>query len=74
MKRTVSDLVPKAIMLHLVQYSRDELQKALLADLYKLDNLSELLDESPEIRERRSECKKMIQALRKAEEIIATIK
>ncbi len=73
MKRTVADIVPKSIMLNLVHFSRDEMQKTLLADLYKLDNLKDIMEESESTVERRKECKKMIEALLKAEEIISTI-
>jgi dynamin 1-like protein len=72
-KRTVADLIPKAIMLNLVQFSRDELQKTLLADLYKSDQLKDMLQESEQTVERRKECRKMIEALQKAEEVISTV-
>ncbi|RKP18850.1 hypothetical protein ROZALSC1DRAFT_29493 [Rozella allomycis CSF55] len=72
-KRTIIDMVPKATMLNLVYYSRDELQKQLLADLYNTEKVMELLKESDETIERRKECKKMIEALQKAEEIVSTI-
>lgn len=72
-KRTTADLVPKAIMLNLVQLSKDELQRELLAELYKADAFEESLKESDFTVQRRQECKKMITALRKADEIIATV-
>jgi dynamin 1-like protein len=72
-KRTVSDLVPKAIMLNLVQHSREELQRALLSELYKREVFDESLKESEGTVLRRKECKKMIEALQKADEIINTV-
>ena len=72
-KKTVTDMIPKCIMLNLVNYSREEMQRGLLGELYKEDLLQELLKESPETVTRRKECKKMIEALQKADEIVSTI-
>ncbi|KAI8927666.1 Dynamin central region-domain-containing protein [Entophlyctis helioformis] len=72
-KRTVSDLVPKAIMLNLVQSSKDELQRELLSELYKREQFDESLKESEFTVQRRQECRKMITALKKADEIIAAV-
>ena len=72
-KRTTADLIPKAIMLNLVQATRDELQRELLSELYKKDTFSEDLKESEHVVSRREECKKMIQALRRADDIVASV-
>lgn len=72
-KRTIIDMVPKCIMLNLVVWSREEMQRGLLSELYKEDLIAELLAESPDTVSRRSECKKMISALEKADEIVSTI-
>jgi len=72
-KRTVADLVPKAIMLNLVNHAKDELQRHLLSELYKKDVFEELLKESDMTLQRRKECKKMIEALTKADEIINSV-
>lgn len=72
-KRTLADMVPKCIMLNLVIYAREEMQRGLLAEFYKEDLLQELLEESPETVNRRRECRKMIEALQKADEIISSI-
>ncbi|KAJ3416017.1 vacuolar protein sorting-associated protein 1 [Chytridiales sp. JEL 0842] len=72
-KRTVADVVPKAIMLNLVMYSKDELQRELLSELYKKEAFDEALKESEFTVQRRKECKKMIEALTKADEIIAGV-
>lgn len=55
------DMVPKAIMLNLVNHSKEELQRELLTELYKHDVLDDLLQESDFTRQRRKECKKMIE-------------
>lgn len=72
-KRTIVDMVPKCIMLNLVVYSREEMQRGLLGELYKEELLQELLQESPETVTRRRECRKMIEALQKADEIVSTV-
>ena len=72
-KRTAADLVPKAIMLNLVQLTKDELQRELLTELYKKEQLEDSLKESEFTVQRRKECKKMIEALKKADEIISTV-
>jgi dynamin 1-like protein len=68
-KRTAADLVPKSIMLNLVNQSREELQRELLAELYKKEAMEDALKESDVTVQRRKECKKMIEALQKADEI-----
>jgi replication fork clamp-binding protein CrfC len=72
-KETVIDMVPKCIMLNLVIYAREEMQRGLLAELYKEDLMAELLQESAEVVARRRECRKMIEALQKADEIVSTV-
>ncbi|KAI8606458.1 Dynamin central region-domain-containing protein [Dissophora ornata] len=72
-KRTVIDTVPKAIMLKLVVTAKDELQRELLQELYKAEVLDELLKESEFTQNRRKECKTMIEALQKADEIVGTV-
>ena len=68
-KRTVVDMVPKAVMLNLVQRAKEDLQRELLAELYKAEVLDDLLKESEFTMQRRKECKKMIEALTKADEV-----
>ena len=72
-KRTMVDMVPKAIMLNLVNHAKEELQRELLTELYKHDVLDDLLQESDFTSQRRKECKKMIEALQKADEIVASV-
>ncbi|RKP10800.1 Dynamin GTPase effector domain-containing protein [Thamnocephalis sphaerospora] len=67
-RRTLADMVPKAIMLNLVAFAKESMQKELLQELYKSDVLDELLQESDITVQRRSECKKMIDALQRADE------
>lgn len=72
-KRTLCDMVPKAIMLNLVNYCQEQMQAALLASLYRPDVFEELMKESDFVVSRRKECIKMIEALGKADEIVSTV-
>ncbi|KAI8049226.1 Dynamin central region-domain-containing protein [Syncephalis plumigaleata] len=72
-RRTMIDMVPKAIMLNLVAFAKESMQKELLQELYKRDVLDELLQESDQTIQRRNECKKMIKALQQADEIISAV-
>ncbi|KAL5533386.1 VPS1 [Sanghuangporus sanghuang] len=67
-KLEMIDMVPKAISLTLVNFSKENLQRELLQELYKPDVLDELLKESEFVINRRKEVLSMIQALNKAEE------
>ncbi|KAH9915803.1 Dynamin central region-domain-containing protein [Epithele typhae] len=67
-KREMIDMIPKAISLTLVNYSKETLQQQLLQELYKPDVLEDLLKESEFVVNRRKEVVSMIQALNKAEE------
>jgi dynamin 1-like protein len=72
-KREMIDMVPKAISLTLVSYSKENLQRELLQELYKPDVLDELLKESEFVVSRRKELQSMVAALNKAEEIVAGV-
>jgi hypothetical protein len=61
-------MVPKAIMLNLVVHAKETLQKELLRELYKAEVFEELLQESDFTVQRRNECKKMVEALQRADE------
>lgn len=69
-KREMIDMVPKAISLTLVNFSKENLQRELLQELYKPDVLEELLKESEYTVARRKEVISMVQALNKAEEYV----
>lgn len=72
-KRTMIDMVPKAIMLNLVQFTKDEMQRELLENMYKTDALDELLKESDFTIRRRKECQQMVESLGKASEIVSQV-
>jgi len=72
-KREMIDMVPKAIFLTLVNFSKENLQRELLQELYKADVLDELLKESEFVVSRRKELQTLIGGLNKAEEIVAGV-
>ncbi|KAJ2902199.1 uncharacterized protein MKZ38_000933 [Zalerion maritima] len=72
-KRTMIDMVPKAIMLNLVQFTKDEMQKELLENMYRTDTLDELLKESDYTIRRRKECQQMVESLGRASEIVSQV-
>ncbi|KAK8141631.1 vacuolar protein sorting-associated protein 1 [Beauveria asiatica] len=72
-KRTMIDMVPKAIMLTLVQFTKDEMQKELLENMYRTDALEELLKESDFTIRRRKECQQMVESLSRASEIVSQV-
>ncbi|KAJ1817612.1 vacuolar protein sorting-associated protein 1, partial [Coemansia sp. RSA 2599] len=71
--RTTIDMVPKSIMLKLVGFAKKGLQKELLKELYNPEALEDLLKESESTVARRNECKKMIDALKKADAIVSSV-
>ena len=64
------DMVPKAIMLNLVTYTKEEMQKELLENMYKTEEFDDLLKESEYTVRRRKECLQMVESLGKASEIV----
>jgi hypothetical protein len=64
------DMVPKAIMLNLVTWTRENMQGELLTNMYKTDELDELLKESEYTVRRRKDCQQMVESLGKAQEIV----
>ncbi|KAI6782951.1 vacuolar sorting protein 1 [Emericellopsis cladophorae] len=72
-KRTMIDMVPKAIMLTLVQFTKEEMQRELLENMYRTDNVDDLLKESDFTVRRRKECQQMVESLGKASEIVSQV-
>ncbi|KAI9891218.1 MAG: vacuolar protein sorting-associated protein 1 [Vezdaea aestivalis] len=72
-QRTLIDMVPKAIMYNLVKFTKDEMQKELLANMYRQDKLDDLLKESEYTVRRRKECQQMVESLSKASEIVSEV-
>jgi hypothetical protein len=57
-------------MLNLVSWSRENMQSELLTQMYKTDELDELLKESEYTVRRRKDCQQMVESLTKAQEIV----
>ncbi|CAK9435320.1 uncharacterized protein LODBEIA_P57150 [Lodderomyces beijingensis] len=72
-KRTVADIVPKAIMLKLINKSKDEIQKELLEKMYSNPELPDLVKENELTVQKRKECIRMVEVLRNASEIVASV-
>ncbi|ODQ77247.1 hypothetical protein BABINDRAFT_67793 [Babjeviella inositovora NRRL Y-12698] len=72
-KRTVSDIIPKSIMLKLIIRSKNEIQKVLLEQLYANKDVADLVKENEVTVQRRKECAKMVEVLRNASEIVSSV-
>ena len=66
-------MVPKAIMQFLVNYVRDNLNLVLTKELYKTENIDEILVENKLMAHRRKEAVEMLEALNKASDVISEI-
>lgn len=67
------DMVPKAIMLTLVQHTKEEMQRELLEQMYRSNELDDLLKESDYTVRRRKECAQMVESLSRAQEIVSQV-
>ncbi|AGO10453.1 AaceriABL001Wp [[Ashbya] aceris (nom. inval.)] len=72
-KRTVADLIPKAVMLKLIVKSKNDIQKILLEKLYGNQDIEELTKENDITIQRRKECHNMVQILKHASEIVSSV-
>lgn len=73
-RKNIQDSVPKAVMHFLVNHVKDCLQSELVGQLYKTALLSDLLTESEDMAQRRTEAADMLKALQKAGQVIAEIR
>jgi len=73
-RKNVSDCVPKSIMHFLVNTSKVNIRNELVKSLYKEDLFEELLEENPEMANRRKACKEMLDALTKANEVLLEVR
>ena len=54
-----------------LRFTKDEMQRELLENLYRTDTLDDLLKESDFTIRRRKECQEMVKALSKASEVVS---
>ncbi|KRY90732.1 Dynamin-1-like protein [Trichinella pseudospiralis] len=73
-RKTIQDVVPKAIMHFLVNYIKDHLQSELVRKVYRPELFDDLLHESEQIAVKRKETVEMLNALEKASRVIAEIR
>uniref|UniRef100_A0A914NCG6 dynamin GTPase n=1 Tax=Meloidogyne incognita TaxID=6306 RepID=A0A914NCG6_MELIC len=73
-RKSIQDLVPKAIMNFLVNNVKENLQSELVRRLYNADDLNTLLSESDAIAQKRAESAEMLKALNKANMVISEIR
>ncbi|KAL1924107.1 uncharacterized protein VTP21DRAFT_7142 [Calcarisporiella thermophila] len=69
-RKTVQDLVPKAVMHLLVNHCRETVQNRLVSALYKEDLFEELLQEDEALAQERAKCEAMLDVYRRAFAII----
>ncbi|GAA5987046.1 hypothetical protein JCM5350_002830 [Sporobolomyces pararoseus] len=72
-RQTVKDLVPKAIMHLLVNFSRESVQNRLVASLYKDSLFSELLYEDEALTAERTRIKGLLNAYREAFQTLSEV-
>lgn len=73
-RKSIQDSVPKTVMHFLVNYVKEHLQSELVGQLYKQRLLQELLIESQDTAQQRTEVAQMLEALKKANNIISEIR
>ncbi|XP_050973363.1 LOW QUALITY PROTEIN: dynamin-1-like protein [Labeo rohita] len=73
-RKSIQDSVPKTVMHFLVNHVKEHLQSELVGQLYKQPQLQELLIESQETAQQRTEVAQMLEALKKASNIISEIR
>jgi len=73
-KKNIRDTVPKAIMHFLVMKTAENLHNHLVQTLYKDETLQALLQESPEVTDKRANARQQLDVLEHASKIISDIR
>ncbi|TXT11074.1 hypothetical protein VHUM_01825 [Vanrija humicola] len=72
-RQTIQDLIPKAIMHLLVNFSRDAVQQRLVTSLYKPDLFAELLHEDEALVTERTRVKALLDAYKEAFRVLSEV-
>lgn len=72
--KTCVDMVPKAIMHFMVNPAKEVMQQELMGALYREDLFHLLMEEVDGMQERRERCRENLAVLRKAAEVIASVR
>ncbi|CAG01620.1 unnamed protein product [Tetraodon nigroviridis] len=73
-RKSIQDSVPKTVMHFMVNFVKEHLQSELVGQLYKQPLLQELLIESQDTAQQRTEAAQMLETLKKANNIISEIR
>ena len=63
----------QAELTHRVRFTKDEMQRELLEQMYRTQELDDLLRESDYTIRRRKECQQMVESLSRAQAIVAEV-
>lgn len=72
-RQTIEDLIPKAIMHLLVNFSRDAIQQRLVTQLYKPDLFEQLLHEDEALVSERARVKALLDAYKEAFRVLSEV-
>lgn len=72
-RQTIQDLVPKAVMHFLVNFTSQHVQNRLVSSLYKPDLFAELLHEDDAIANERARVKALLDAYKEAFKTLAEV-
>lgn len=72
-RNNIRDKVPKTIMHFMVNKSKQALQSELVKTLYKEDLMESLLEEAPDVAEKRTRCQQLLEVLQRASSILNEI-
>ena len=70
-RKTIQDLVPKAVMHLLVENCKENIQNRLVSSLYKEGMYDELLNEDEAVAAERTRCKQLLDVYNRAFQIIS---
>ncbi|GMM56792.1 dynamin-related GTPase [Maudiozyma humilis] len=72
-REMIEDQVPKAVMYHLVNYSKENVQNRLVSELYKESMIDNLLQEDETLVQERDNCEKLLETYKKANSLVHNI-